>query len=147
VNITNPGAAVSTPSWFKGAHLPLQFGDVVSEADAERWKTRAPNGEDVRQALEFFRDACSAADSRVLISCDYGASRSPALAYVLMADQFGPGREAEAFRLIVEIRPTTVPNGLIVRLGDAHLMRGGALLAPLMEFYETLNAELFPPRP
>lgn len=137
---------MSTPSWFNGSRLHLQFGDVASEADAESWKTRAPNVEDIRQAVQFFRDAWLAADSRILISCDYGASRSPALAYVLLADHLGPGHEAEAFRFIEEIRPTAVPNGLIVRLGDALLARGGALLAPLKEFYAKLNTELFPPR-
>jgi predicted protein tyrosine phosphatase len=144
VSIANPSAASSKPSWFKGEQLQLRFGDVVSEADARSLKTTAPSIDDIRQALQFFRSACSDSNSRILVSCDYGASRSPALAYVFIADQLGAGREAEAFRLLLEIRPVAVPNGLVVRLGDAHLKRGGALIAPLKELYAKINAELFP---
>jgi predicted protein tyrosine phosphatase len=94
--------------------------------------------------VEFFRKAWSTPDSKILISCDQGASRSPALAYVLIADQAGPGREIEAFGVILDIRPVAVPNGLVIRLGDEFLQRNGALLTPLKEFYAKVNAELFP---
>src|SRR5689334_5575730 len=70
-------------------------------------------------------------ESKILVSCDQGASRSPALAYVFIADQYGMGRETEAFNL---------------RLGDTFLKRGGALLSPLKAFYARINAELFPKR-
>jgi hypothetical protein len=66
------------------------------------------------------------------------------LAYLFIADQFGTGREAEAFSLMLDMRSVAVPNGLVVRLGDAFLKRNGALLAPLKEFYTKINAELFP---
>src|SRR6478736_9862584 len=107
------------------------FGDVVSEADARTLKTTAPSMDDIQRALQFFRNACSDPNSKILVSCDYGASRSPALAYVFIADQLSVGQESEAFRLLLEIRPDAVPNGLVVRLGDAYLKRGGALTAPL----------------
>jgi predicted protein tyrosine phosphatase len=144
ITIANPSAALSQPSWLKGAHLQLRFGDVVSEADAKRCKTTAPSLHDLQQAVEFFRESWVVPGSRILISCDHGASRSPALAYVLMADQFGTGREAEAFDAVLDIRSVAVPNGLVVRLGDAFLKRDGALLAPLKDFYAKINAELFP---
>jgi hypothetical protein len=60
-----------------------------------------------------------------------------------MADQLGVGREAEAFGAVLDIRSVSVPNGLVVRLGDAFLRRNGALLAPLNDFYAKINAELF----
>lgn len=144
VSVANPGAAPSKPDWFKGAHLQLWFGDVVSEVDAKRCKTSAPSSEDIQRAVEFFREAWAVRDSKVLVSCDYGASRSPALAYLFIADQFGAGRETEAFSLVLDIRSVAVPNVLVVRLGDAFLRRGGALLAPLKELYAKVNAELFP---
>jgi predicted protein tyrosine phosphatase len=144
ITIANPGAALSHPSWFEGMHLQLRFGDVASEADARRWKTTAPSLHDLQQAVEFFREAWVVPGSKVLVSCDHGASRSPALAYVLMADQLEVGREAEAFGAVLEIRSVAVPNGLVVRLGDAFLKRNGALLAPLKDFYAKINAELFP---
>jgi predicted protein tyrosine phosphatase len=144
ITIANPGAILSQLSGFKGAHLQLRFGDVVSEADAKRWKTTAPCLRDLQQAVEFFRESWIVPGSKILVSCDHGASRSPALAYVLMADQLGVGREADAFGAVLDIRSVAVPNGLVVRLGDTVLGRNGALLAPLKDFYAKISAELFP---
>jgi predicted protein tyrosine phosphatase len=144
ISVANPGAGLQKPTWFKGEHLQLWFGDVISEADAKRCKTSAPSIKDVEQALEFFRGAWVARNSKILVSCDQGASRSPALAYLFIADQLGPGREAEAFRVTLDVRSVAVPNGLVVRLGDTVLHRNGALLAPLKDFYAKINAELFP---
>jgi len=144
VGIANPSAAPSRPSWFKGAHLQLVFGDVVSEADARLLKTTAPSIGDIQRAFQYFRGAWSVPKSRILVSCDYGASRSPALAYGFIADQLGAGKEAEAFKLLLDIRPDAVPNGFVVRLADTYLSRNGALVVPLKELYDKINAELFP---
>lgn len=144
ITVSNSATASSSPAWFRGAHLQLQFGDVTSEADAERCNSVAPCIEDIQRAVGFFREAWAGRDSRILVSCDYGASRSPALAYVFIADQFGPGREEEALALTLGIRPVAVPNGVVVRLGDAFLGRGGALLRSLKDLYARINAELFP---
>jgi predicted protein tyrosine phosphatase len=144
IAVANPGATQSEPSSFAGGQLHLRFGDVTSEADAQRCKTTAPNITDIERAIAFFRQAWVTRDSKIVVSCDYGASRSPALAYLFIADQLGAGREAEALRLVLDIRPVAVPNGLVVRLGDAFLNRRGALLQPLKELYAKINAELFP---
>lgn len=142
ISVSDAGGAFPVPSWFMGKHLRLCFGDVESEADAKRLRTKAPTTEDVRSAVEFFRSAWRAADSRTLVSCEYGASRSPALAYVCVADQMGVGRESEALELIVKIRPNAIPNRLVVQLGDMCLERDGALLEPLRRFYSKLNEEI-----
>ena len=142
ITIGNPGVSSSKPIWLNGPQLHLIFGDVVSEADANRYRTKAATPKDIQQAIEFFRAACKTVESRVLISCNYGASRSPALAYVVIADQLGPGRELEALRLILQIRPNAAPNRLIVELGDKLLQREGALLQPLNAFYRLLNQQL-----
>jgi predicted protein tyrosine phosphatase len=144
ISVSNPGAPESKPGWFEGAHLQLWFGDVASDADARQWKTSAPTEADIQGAVEFFRKAWSEQGSRILISCDYGASRSPALAYLCMADQLEAGRESEAFQWMLELQSSAVPNGMVVRLGDRFLSRQGELLRPLKEFYVRLNAELFP---
>lgn len=142
--IANPGATMTLPEWFKGAHLQLWFGDVASERDAALCNTRAVSEEDVRQAMEFSRAALCEPESRILLSCDYGASRSPGLAYVLMADHLGPGSEGEAFQLMLSIRETAVPNGMVIRVADAVLERGGELLRPLRKFNTGLMSEVFP---
>ena len=98
--------------------------------------------EDVRRGVEIFRSVWKSADSRVLVSCDYGASRSPALAYVCVADQLGPNHVSEALSLIMKIRPGAVPNKLVTEFGDVVLERKGALLKPLNKFDRYLNEEL-----
>lgn len=143
VTISNPGSDSARPAWFGGDYLELQFGDVISEADARQCRTIAPQIDHVRCALNFVREATRGEDSRILVSCDYGASRSTALAYLFLADQLGAGHEAEAFNLMLDLRPIAVPNGLVVRLGDTFLNRGGALLAPLKDFNAKLYSELF----
>lgn len=139
ITIANPGVTRHPPEWFAGEYLQLWFGDVVSEADAHQYKTRAPGIEDVKKALLFSRVAGHMNDPRLLVSCDYGASRSPALAYVLLADQYGEGREGEAFEKILVIRPEAVPNLLVVRLGDTLLGRSGKLLGPLNEYFDSIR--------
>lgn len=87
----------------------------------------------------FIRIAWTVKESKVLVSCDYGASRSPALAYLFIADQLGVGREAEALSLILRIRPHTIPNIMLVRLGDTVLNRHGKLMRPLRDLYCDIN--------
>ncbi len=103
---------------------------------------KAATMDDIRQAVEFCRAAWKAVESRVLISCNYGASRSPALAYVAIADRLRAGQESDALHLIMQIRPAAVPNRLVVELGDAFLRREGALLHPVKECYRFLSRQL-----
>jgi predicted protein tyrosine phosphatase len=142
IRITNPGANISVPSWFKGECLHLSFGDVISAADAAAYNTKAPDTDDIYKALNFARGAWRNNNSRLLVSCDYGASRSPALAYVLLADRLGAGNEHKAFNSIIDIRPEAVPNDMVVRLGDKILGRNGKLRQPLIEFYDEVNSWL-----
>lgn len=143
VSVANPTAPEWKPPWFKGEHIQLCFGDVASAIEARLYGTRASDTQDIQQALEFFRVAWRAKHSKILVTCDCGASRSPALAYLFVADQLGRSREFESFELTMQLRPNAVPNGLVVRLGDRFLKRDGELLKPLKEFYAKLNAELF----
>jgi predicted protein tyrosine phosphatase len=114
ISITNPGASNPRLPGFAGKTLHLQFGDVFSEADARRCQKRPPCLTDIREGIGFFREAWVLKESKILISCDYGASRSPGLAYVCIADQ----------------------------LGDEVFDRRGALTQPLKEFYTKLNQEI-----
>jgi predicted protein tyrosine phosphatase len=142
VGIANPGAPPFSTSWFDGSLLQLWFGDVTSKTDAALWKTSAPKIKDVQQALEFVRIAWSVKESKVLVSCDYGASRSTALAYLFIADQLGVGRETEALTLMRQIRPHTIPNGMLVRLGDTFLKRRGKLIRPFKDLFFDIDTEL-----
>lgn len=139
ITIANPGYAITTPAWFDGEHLQLHFGDVISEQDARACRTKAASADDIQQAIVFYRVARQLGNARLLVTCDYGASRSPALAYVLRSDQLGPGYEAEALRDILAVRPDAVPNTHVVNLGDHLLERQGALIRPFREYLQQIE--------
>jgi predicted protein tyrosine phosphatase len=70
-------------------------------------------------------------DSRILVHCHAGVSRSTAFAYGVIAHRFGAGREVEAFEALMSIVNKPWPNRRIVEIFDAHWQREGRLLAPL----------------
>jgi predicted protein tyrosine phosphatase len=140
--VSNPNARPEPHPWFSGPHLDLYFGDVTSKADADQYGTLPPTAKDVRQAVTFMVEAWREGSSLVLVHCDHGASRSPALAYVAVAHLLGPGAEAEALEAVLAIRPCAVPNSLVVRLGDALLKRQGALIEPLRRLNRRLSDQL-----
>ncbi len=134
IRIVDTGDGNLRPSWFEGEYLQLCFGDVFSEQDAIDCKTQAPNLEVLQRALDFTRKAFAGVEAKILFSCGYGASRSPALALVVLTDYLGAGSEKESLRHIIEIRPCAVPNSFVVKLGDVLLQRKGALRSSLDEF-------------
>jgi predicted protein tyrosine phosphatase len=142
IRVVNPGVPPSCPSWFTHDYLQLSFGDVVSEADARSYRTKAPHQADIKIAIDFCRTARLQDGSRILVSCDYGASRSPALAYVILADQMGPGRESAALEEILSIRPDAVPNIMVVAIGDELLGRDEELLSALKALFEKISASI-----
>jgi predicted protein tyrosine phosphatase len=141
LSIANPGAQIAKPTWFTGKHLCLFFGDVVSEADARQCNTTPPAIHDIANAVQFARSARTSR-GELIIHCEYGASRSPAMAYVIVADRLGIGCEAQALDTVLELRPGALPNKLVVALGDKFLDRGGKLIQPLKDFYAEVNREL-----
>jgi predicted protein tyrosine phosphatase len=100
-------------------HLRLRFDDIEAECEY------APQESHVIQALAFARSL----DGTLLVHCHAGVSRSGAMAYALLADLLGPGREKQALEELLMQRPIIVPNGRIVQLADKVMDRGGALLA------------------
>jgi predicted protein tyrosine phosphatase len=125
LSIGEPGS-LGKPQWFKGTHLQLWFSDLAPEAGS-RGQSRAPSAEDIRRGLNFLRQGWADAESRVLIHSERSLSRGPALAYLFLADQLGPGSEVEALRRLTRI-PEFAPNPLVIRLGDTLLRRNGALI-------------------
>lgn len=82
----------------------------------------------------FFDDVLPAVeqqDSRILVHCHAGVSRSTAFAYSILAHRFGAGREDEAFAALLSIVNKPWPNRRIIEIFDAHWQREGHLLAPL----------------
>ena len=81
--------------------------------------------------FETVRPAVEKPDSRILVHCHAGVSRSTAFAFCLMAHRLGAGREADAFEAFLKIVNKPWPNRRIVEIIDGHLGRRGALLQPL----------------
>ena len=142
VSVAYPKTKLFGPKWFTGEHLKLYFSDVISTSDASQCRTIAPSIDDVARAVDFMSRAWRVSGSKVLIQCDYGASRSPALAYVALTNEMGVGSEEDAFQTVLDIQPSAVPNMLIVQLGDEFLKRSGALLKPLYEHYKQISKEI-----
>lgn len=110
------------PSVPEGRHLLLQFEDTD---DAGR--RHAPRKRHVAAALRF-ADSLGPTDA-LLVHCQAGISRSTALAYVLLAMAYGPGREAEALAALEAVRPVLLPNLLVVSHGAEILKRPEVLAA------------------
>lgn len=105
-------------------HLTLLFDDVEDPAlSARGWCP--PTHDQVLRALEFAR----ALDGNLLVHCHAGVSRSGGLAYAILADTLGPGREDEAMKRLLADRDCAVPNGFVVQLADEIMGRNGALIA------------------
>lgn len=100
-------------------HLRLRFDDI--EADCEG----APQEAHVVEAFAFAR----AVQGNLLVHCHAGISRSGAMAYALLAEALGPGREEQALDALLAQRPIIVPNGRVVKIADKVMGRGGALVA------------------
>ncbi len=111
----------------------LRFDDIVTPREGMAHPERA-------HIIELLQTGAALAESPVehlLIHCHAGISRSTAAAAILMA-QFNPGREAECFARIREVRPRNWPNSLMIRIADELLGRNGALVAALRGHYREM---------
>jgi predicted protein tyrosine phosphatase len=101
-------------------HLVLRFEDL----DYGPAGVTLPTREHARLVLEFGRKHV---DAKLLVHCVAGVGRSPAAALLVLADRYGPGREADALDELLRLRPEAVPNLALTAAADAELGRGGAL--------------------
>lgn len=108
----------------------LRFHDVVVPVDGHQLPVEA----DVERILEFGRDVASSDPLHLLVHCYAGVSRSTAASLILMA-QANPGREAELFAELIEVRPRAWPNSRMVGFADDLLGCNGRLKAALQEHY------------
>jgi predicted protein tyrosine phosphatase len=105
--------------------LVLRFVDLDEPPPSphhERPELRMPSREHVEKALTFDRPG-----ERLLVHCHAGISRSSTVALAIIANRLGTGREEEALRLLLAIRPHAVPNLAVLRHADEILGNGGRL--------------------
>ncbi len=91
----------------------------------------APTENDVALMIGIGRQARG---KKLLVHCHQGQSRSAAVALSIIADRLGRGREREAVEKLMEIRPSSVCNLMILALADKFLKRDGALLKAWNDF-------------
>ncbi len=115
----------------------LRFDDII----APRHGMMVPGEADVRRILDLGERLADAPVRHLLVHCHAGVSRSTATAALLMA-QRNPGRETDIFRRLDAMRQPAWPNSLIVRLGDALLGRGGALVDALRAHHDRVAQRL-----
>ena len=85
----------------------------------------------VESLFETVRPAVETRNSRILVHCHAGISRSTAFAYAMIAHSAGPGLEEQAFGALMSIVNKPWPNRRIIEILDSRWRREGALLKPL----------------
>lgn len=114
-------------------HLVLKFEDI----DVREEDFALPQMDHVAAVIAFGREH---ATSNLLIHCKVGIARSTAMAMAVFADRLGPGRETEAVRELLRIRPQSIPNLIILDMADEIMGREGALVEAWMKV-ENANYE------
>ena len=109
-----------------GARVQLRFHDVSCETPGYL----APQRDDIDALLAFGRTIAMNPSPHVLVHCHAGISRSTAAAVVLLV-QRRPGAERQVFEWVSQVRPVAWPNARIIRLADAALDLGSALVAAM----------------
>lgn len=125
LGILDPGTPEPQYQLFhpKAECAGFRFYDIVLDEPQ-----KAMPSEDNVAAILDVGDRLAKADVRhLLIHCFAGVSRSTAAAVTLMA-QRNPGREAEVFAALGDIRPRAWPNSVMVAHADRLLGRAGALV-------------------
>lgn len=107
-------------SIHRSCRLHLHFDDIEDPNVGS-----APSMTDIMAALRWYRMLPSHA--RVVVACEGGVCRSTSLALGLIADEFGIESPADLRLVLAALRPSALPNSLVVRHFDTLLGLGGAL--------------------
>jgi Predicted protein tyrosine phosphatase len=128
LGILDPGTPDPVYSLFhpKAVCSSFRFYDIVMEEP----RKVLPSEKDVAGILEVGDSLAQTSVEHLLVHCYAGVSRSTAAAAILMA-QRNPGREAEIFNVLADIRPKAWPNTVMISHADRLLGRGGALVEAL----------------
>ena len=111
--------------------LQLFFHD-----DDDSHLQQEPLDESLQKILTFLYAFIRAedGDKRLLVHCHAGASRSPAIVYILFAMALGAGREEDAFAALLARTVKPWPSRSLIELADSALDRSGRMLQPLCAY-------------
>ncbi len=132
VSIQDPGANVAhlRPPWVPAENHFICYFQDGSDPNSPG----APTRQLVQSLTDWLAPRCARGSThRILIHCNAGMSRSPAVGYLAWALHLGPGRENEAYQRMLWscVRPFVSPNPVVVDFADDILSREGALGRPL----------------
>lgn len=146
LSIEDPGTTKATPMWFRGWHEQIHFNDMEKDRESATMDGKLPCRNSVQAILNFgercLRQSGSNEPVTAVVHCFAGVSRSPAAAFILACQALGEGREEEALRYVLSLRPQAIPNGLVVRLADELMGTEGRLIRALAPMKESLRQEL-----
>lgn len=134
ISIADPWAETLVLEKNSGAdHLELRFVDLDQplEAGEPRRDMVMPTAAMVEQALDF---AARHAQTRLLIHCHAGVSRSTAIGLAIYAARLGAGAEEQSLDALLETVPDAVPNLAVVAIADNLLQRSGNLLSTIVRW-------------
>lgn len=122
ISVLGPGAYIKRPPRIiPSNHLTLSFHDIAEPTDGEV----GPTSEDIKRLLDFAK--MWDGGGPLVVHCNAGVSRSPAVALIIMA-QFNPGKEFEAARVLRSLIPHARPNRWMVNIADDVMACEGRLI-------------------
>lgn len=135
IRITSPGLSKPIPSCVlsKESVLDLEFFDYDQRyADTyDLTKIVPPTLEQVSLLIEF---GCKLPPTaRLLVQCQLGISRSPACLFSILCARQPAIAPEKHLQHVVEIRPMSWPNDIVVQLADDLLGRGGDMMEALRQ--------------
>lgn len=128
LTIEDPGLPLSKVLRYRNSPHPPQLILRFEDIDDEDAELATVQPYQVEAAIKFAREF---GNRHLLIHCRAGISRSAAMAYAILCDRFGPGREKEAMDAVFRIRPPACPNLLVSQIADNLLGRNGAMMEQL----------------
>jgi len=120
------------PGFHSSNHLFLDMDDVLDPT-----AILAPTRQQVERLLAWAKNLPQ--DSKLLIHCQAGVSRSTAAALAIKVQELGVDRIDEAVTWLLRIRPQACPNPIIMQYADDLLQANGELFRQSEEF---ANAKL-----
>ena len=120
------------PGFFPANHLFLDMDDVI-----EPTADLAPRRQQIERMLAWVKNIPS--ESKLLVHCHAGVSRSTAAALAIKVQEMGVDRIDDAISWLLSIRPQACPNPVIMQYADDILGANGELFTKSEEF---ANAKL-----
>lgn len=119
----DPPRGVST---VKGEVLALSFHDLRSTGDTFGSVLACPQASDVAKIITFGKKV-GLEGGHLLVHCRAGISRSTAATLIVLATQSEPHQALELERRVIQNRPISNPNDLMLQMADEMLNWGGVL--------------------